>query len=546
MTPLVPPSPARLNRFNLMPVQVPAQHVARYLREQKAKVYPTNQGQDTPLASLSHLPRPASYDTPDCLPGTHFADTLNRVDGVTPDALAKLAQKRANFLWMLDQVRNEAGYDSGPAWQGKEGMSLDVRVSVNLARKLSRTLEDEKPFHLPTDKHGRKLWNLDFLSSQAKHVIEFRNCCLFPAVAKARRAGPRRLLEWYFAKMEVENDARKYGQRHRARMIVFNAGQTVPVELVGARIKEVCNKVSDAFERTTAAGFPVVPLCRNVEIAGFWDEEKNCLKWSLCEGKKRILYHVHSHVLVVQTEKMTRQRWGEFLVSIGAKDAEASEEIVSEAKQKGGKAWEAGLLASPAEATKYVTKVKGLELLPNEELAALFRQTFRRKMLHLLGPALAQSKAWKEAKETLAPPRNGRDAEVGPSKVGADPTDKSKAPDRPQVLSVTRPHCIFGRYARPSLLVRCKECDLERCLAEWLESPVGQRVQFLTVAAMHARDALAPALDAFPPEAGRAFSSHYGDSFQSRTGNAPPPRPQGPPPDPAEVNLQAVFPEFYD
>ncbi|MFN0275600.1 MAG: hypothetical protein ACKVPJ_07640, partial [Chitinophagales bacterium] len=75
---------------------------------------------------------------------------------------------------------------------------------------------------------------------------------------------------------------------------------------------------------------------------------------------------------------------------------------------------------------------------------------------------------------------------------------------------------------------------------------VGQRVNFLTVAAMHARDTLEPALEAMPPQAGMAFSPHYGDSFQNRTGNAPPPPPSGPPLDPAEVNLQAAFPEFYD
>jgi len=533
MTNAAPPSPARLRQF--------------WNDRSKAFLNENTQA----LGSLSYLPRPASYETgPDRLPGSHFADTLKRVDPATPDALAKIAQKRENFLWMLDQIRNEAGFDSGPKWTAKEEISLDVQVSVRLARKLEKTLTDEKPFRLPTDKHGRKLFNLDFMSGLSRHVLEFRNCCLFPAVAKARRAAPRRLLEWYFAKMEVENDAtgkdgrpvRPFGKKHHARMIVFNAGKTVPVEGVGGRIKEVCNRVTDAFERTAAAGFPVVPLCRNVEIAGFWDEEKACLKYCDLEGKKRILYHVHSHVLVEQTERMSPKKWREFLETIGAKEAEATDEIVSEAKQKGGKAWEAGLLASPAEATKYVTKVKGLELLPNEELAALFKQTFRRKMLHLLGPALEQSKAWKDEKKTLAPPRNGRPAEVGPAKVGADPTDKSKAPDRPQVVSVTRPHCIFGRYARPSLLVRCKECDLERCLADWLESPVGQRVNFLTVAAMHSRDALEPALEAMPPQAGKAFSPHYGDSSRVRTGNAP----LGPPPDPAEVNLQAVFPEFYD
>lgn len=527
MTPLAPPSPARLRQF----------------WDSRSKAFLNDNTQA--LDSLSYLPRPATYETPDRLPGTHFADTLKRVDPATPDALAKLAQKRENFLWLLDQIRNEAGFDSGPKWSEKEEMSLDVQVSVRLARKLEKVMaghKDYKPFRLPTDKHGRKLFNLDFMSGLARHVLEFRNCCLFPAVAKARRAGPRRLLEWYFAKMEVENDNRKYGLKHHARMIVFNAGETVPVEKIGARIKDVCDKVTEAFERAALAGFPVVPLCRNVEIAGFWDEEKGCIKYVCYEGKPRVLYHVHSHVLVEQTRRMSRKEWNDFLICIGAKDAEASEEIVSEAKQKGGKAWEAGLLASPAEATKYVTKVKGLELLPNDELAALFRQTFRRKMLHLLGPALAQSKEWKEAKKTLAPPRNGRPAEVGPSKVGPDPCDKSKAPDRPQVLSVTRPHCIFGRYARPSLLVRCKECDLERCLAEWLESPVGQRVQFLTVAAMHARDALEPALEAMPPQAGKAFSPHYGDSSRGRMGNAPP----GPPPDPAEVNLPELFPDFYD
>jgi len=520
-----PPSPARLRQF--------------WNDSSKAFLGENTQA----LASLSYLPRPVSYQSgPDRLPGSHFADTLKRVDPATPDALAKLAQKRANFLWCLDQIRNEAGHDSGPGWTAKEEISLDVQVSVRLARKLEKTLTEEKPFRLPTDRHGRKLFNLDFMSGLSRHVLEFRNCCLFPAVAKARRAGPRRLLEWYFAKMEVENDARKFGEKHHARMIVFNAGQTVPVEKVGKRIKEVCDKVSDAFERSTAAGFPVVPLCRNVEIAGFWNEEKECLKYAEHEGKQRIMFHVHSHVLVEQSRRMSRKEWSKFLETIGAKDAEASDEIVSEAKQKEGKAWEAGLLASPAEATKYVTKVKGLELLPADELAELFKQTFRRKMLHLLGPALAQSKAWKEAKETLAPPRNGRPSEVGPSKVGPEPSGRSLAPDRPQVVSITRPHSIFGRYARPSLLVRCKECDLERCLADWLASPVGQRVEFLTVAAMHAREALEPALEALPPQAGKAFSPHYGDSFQSRTGNAPPQRP----PDPAEVNLQAVFPEFYD
>lgn len=525
VTPKAPPSPARLRQ---------------YWNDKRAAFLVEN---TQALGSLSYLPSPDSYrlpPTPDRLPGSHFADTLRPRSKETPDALSRLAQKRENFRFLLDQIRNEAGFDVGPKWQAKEEMGLDVKTSVNLARKLSRAFGDEeKPFYLNGDKNGRRLFNLDFLTGQFREIREFRNCCLLPAVAKARRAAPRRLLEWYFAKMEVENDNRKFGHKHKARMIVFNAGKTVPVDCVGARIKEVCDKVSDAFERTAAAGFPVVPLCRNIELAGFWDEKRNVIKR---DALGRVLYHVHSHVLVEQTRRMSRKEWSDFLQTIGAKEPEPSEEIVSEAKQKAGKAWEAGLLASPAEATKYVTKVKGLELLPKEELGALFRQTFRRKMLHLLGPALAQSIAWKAEKKTLCAPRNGRPWEIGPTKPGPDESDKTKAPDRPQVLTVTRPHSIFGRFARPSLLVRCKPADVDRALLAWLDTPQGRQIQFLTVAAMHARDALEPALEAAPPQAGKAFSPHYGDSFQSRTGNAPPPTP----PDPAEVCLIEIFPDFYD
>jgi len=384
-----------------------------------------------------------------------------------------------------------------------------------------------------TDKGGRKLYFQATLADQKPTEInEYRNCNLLPDIARKNRKPVKNLLQYYLEREEKRNHRRPPGQKYSCRMVVFNAGKTCHAEEIGDRIKKVCKKIQNASFMLKTANLPVEILARNIEIAGFTRPEKDLFGNATGKLKKntdtegKTLFHVHAHVLIEMRKKLDGKEWKSYLKKIGATKGRRTTQ---------GRGIDAGQMRGADEITKYLTKTEGLELLAPAELKEIFRQTFRRKVLHLSGPALELCHELKKAGKTPLPPRNGQGWKIQPiaPRNPRRKAAKTEPPTKPQAITTTRPAPTACPLSIPGLLFRARPEDAQDFLRNWMFTRQGQATTRAQNAGLVARG-IAP--ESLENAAALCLVHTYDDSALDK---------DKPEIDPADLDLPSLFPDLF-
>jgi hypothetical protein len=300
--------------------------------------------------------------------------------------------------------------------------------------------------------------------------------------------------------------------------------------------------VTNAIADVKTAQLPVDFLCRNIEISGFCKEVettdllgKKTKKLVLNKDENgNILFHVHSHVLIMQKKLISPKDWLRYLRAIKA---------TSKNINKKGKGNDCGPIRAADEATKYLTKAEGLPLIPPETLRLLFASTKRTKVLHLLGPALdLKSKMKTEGWKMLAP-KNGSKWRRMPIRAAKPrlPDPQATPSSKPSALTVTRPSPAVRPISTPGLLFRSRPEDAAAYVRQWQLFPSGKRVISAMKKGWEAHGLTTP--ETMAPEKSLLFSSQYDDSLLGffRGENCEKSAPEI---DPADLDIPTLFPDL--
>lgn len=423
----------------------------------------------------------------------------------------------------LHTITTETGHPAAPDWAPRPEKNHSQRQTERLAELIGG-------LHIPADKGGRKLYFQPVLGSETPvEIKEYRNCNLLPEIARKNRKPVKNLLQYYLEREEKRNRGRREGKKYTCRMVVFNAGRSCLVEEIGERIKKVCKKIQNAAFLMKDAELPFDFLARNIEIAGFVRNKKDLFGKEMKELEKntdekgRTLFHVHAHVLVQQREKINGHDWKNYLRKIGATKGNG---------MKKGKGHDAGMMRGAEEITKYLTKTEGLELLDPTEIKEIFAQTFRRKVLHLSGPALDLKGELAKTGKTLLPPRNGRGWKLEPvcPRKPRKKAENAAPATRPQVLTTTIPAPTASPMSIAGVLFRARPEDAATFVDRWQFTRLGRAVNHATKTGLLARGITPESLAAL------CLVHNYDDSaLKDFPGEI----------DPSEVDQVTLFPDLF-
>lgn len=486
------------------------------------------------------------------------------------DLKAHCAEERHGAF--LNHVEEESG-----VWD-KEWKPSDPDPEVlKLTNLIASRLEDAG--EVVRIQSAQSIFHVDGWTLAAhREIPEFRNIVFLPVVGKRRRKKMKTALDYFLWRMDYENGSRPKGKHHRARMYVATSGKRVTVEGLRPAMSEMARRVSYAIRELRNEGWPIEGLFRNAELGDLVDEAGRPIR----DANGRQTYHLHSHILINQTEFIPLELWGE-----GENPAPGT--FLQRARfhlcPEGVAHWkEAGEIIDTDELTKYLVKPHNLQILDGEELAKLQQAVFRMHVCQPLGELRTMIKDLADSQLVICRPNAARKTfkiiqnpnSRLPSKdatpqelrdlpaeepfdmeewedVGdfPDMADKALAEDAPpRILAWIPPAPIWSHELMPSLIVKCAPGLLPDFLAELAVSPAYlQLKEAMTRGRERNVDRSDPATVAarraqFEPFARKGEQPCYGSQYVDKWSGEPPPltSPEDPPPDPCRETLEAFEP----
>ena len=200
-----------------------------------------------------------------------------------------------------------------------------------------------------------KLTLVGLCSGEKQEIPDFRNIVFIPAIAQRKRNELLKHLEYFIQQYPF------------SRMWVFTSGVRVELDGVRSRVQEMHRRVSKLNFENFMKGAGASIVFRSTELGEMKRSQKG-----------EPTFHVHAHVIIHLKKKLSKERWSELLSKVQAWWVHS----FKEAKRIHG----------VRETCKYVVKPNDLESLSPEELAELYRQTFRLHLVQALGLLKAQRK----------------------------------------------------------------------------------------------------------------------------------------------------------
>jgi hypothetical protein len=324
----------------------------------------------------------------------------------------------------------------------------------------------------PFQKNPRKMTVVGCFSGLTENMPAFRNLVLFGSVARRKRAKTlRELMHWLSSKKRMKETAHW----------VFTTGPLIPLD-EGKRVRRAFGQMGRKISKLNALPFMrrlgVQVILRQSETGDLVrkvTDEKGVARWRVkVDGLGRVLVHAHAHVLLHKSRWLTCDEALELHQGIEA--------------HMGGLCSPDGVLLSPREACKYVTKTADLTALSPGQLRLVHENLFRAHLCQPLGALRERIRArwaWCRKVETRFDGKRTRYDEVDDWNATKRERRVSARRRRGQLerrenvfLARLSPAPFFGRVAEPAVVVMnfngatfpaAYEAFKKRCLswAEW-------------------------------------------------------------------------------
>jgi hypothetical protein len=271
---------------------------------------------------------------------------------------------RRASAWVFACKNKTGRVTSGPsARKANDHKSRMLKTDYALAAKLKAA--GVSPFQ----KNPREMTIIGCYSGLTETIPTFRNLVLFGSVARRKRAKTlRELMHWLSSKKRMRETAHW----------VFTAGPRIPL-CEGKKVRAAFEQLGRKISKLNAAPFMkrlgVQVILRQSETGDLVEKRADAngvsRRFVKVDEKGRVLVHAHAHVLLHKSRWLTCDEALELHREIEA--------------HMGALCSPDGVLQSPREACKYVTKTADLTALSPEQLRLVHENLFRAHLCQPLG-----------------------------------------------------------------------------------------------------------------------------------------------------------------